>query len=87
MDILGDRVVGLLRGMYSARMPSPRRVQLPPPSSVSQMPPVETAIHTRFALRGSTQIEWMPGRSAPPPVHCLRTGCSHSARIISQLCP
>ena len=36
--------------------------------------PVETATHTRFELRGSTQIEWIPGRSAPPPIHCLRLG-------------
>src|SRR5262249_25133447 len=53
-------------GAYSARMPSPRSVQLAPPSSGNQIPPVEPAIHTRFELRGSTQIEWMPGKSAPP---------------------
>src|SRR5262249_19274779 len=59
-------------GAYSARIPSPRSVQPAPPSSVNQIPPVETAIHTRRELRGSTQIEWIPGRSAPPPIHCLR---------------
>jgi hypothetical protein len=65
--------------MYSARMPSPRNVQLAPPSSVDHTPPVETPTHTRLELRGSMQIEWRPGRSAPPG--------AHSARIISQLWP
>ena len=51
------------------------------------MPPVDTATQMRLELRGSTQIEWMPGRSAPPPFHCLRFGCSHSERTMSQLCP
>jgi hypothetical protein len=38
-------------------MPLPRSVQLTPASSVNQMPPVETAIHTRLESRGSMQIE------------------------------
>ena len=74
VDVLRDGVMGQLGGTYSARMPSPRSDQLAPASSVNQRPPVETATHTRFALRGSTQIECMPGRSAPPPIHCVRLG-------------
>src|SRR6516225_47263 len=74
-------------GAYSARMPSPRWPQVAPPSSVNQIPPVETAMNKRRELRGSTQIEWMPGRSAPPPIHCRRLGWSQSERIICQLWP
>ena len=37
-------------GTCSARMPSPRCAQLAPASSVNQMPPVETATHTRLRI-------------------------------------
>ena len=43
--------------MYSARIPSPRSVQVAPASAVNQMPPVETATHTCRESRGSTTIE------------------------------
>ena len=43
--------------MYSARIPSPRSVQVSPPSAVNQIPPVETATETCRELRGSTTTE------------------------------
>ncbi len=61
-------------------MPVISESQVAPPSVVVTTPPQETATCTRFASRGSTQIEWMPGRSAPPPIHFLRRGLSHSVR-------
>jgi len=47
-------------------MPLLRLRQLAPPSLVSITPAVETASSTRRGLRGSTQIEWMPGANSPP---------------------
>ena len=72
-------------GAYSARIPWPRSVQLSPVSSVNQMPPVDTAIHTRLESRGSTEIDWIPGIGAAHPL--LALGMSHSARSICQLWP
>src|SRR5262245_2923668 len=66
--------------MYSARIPSARQFHVSPASSVIQTPPQETPTDTRLLSRGSTQTEWMPGHSAPPPNHSVRFGWSQSVR-------
>jgi hypothetical protein len=55
-------------GAYSARMPSPRSVQLAPSSSVNQTPPVETAIPhpLRIARVDTNRCPSDPRR--PPPL-------------------
>jgi hypothetical protein len=58
--------------MKAARMPSPEQSQVTPLSVVVHTPPQETPSCTRLASRGSTQMEWIPGKSAPPPNHFLR---------------
>src|SRR5687767_24103 len=68
-------------------MPVALHSQLSPPSWVTHTPPQETPTRIVFDERGSTQIEWMPGKSAPPPIHLLRPGLSHSGRFSSQLAP
>src|SRR5436853_7689523 len=73
--------------MYSARMPVARMAQLAPPSSVRQAPPQEIPTSTRRESRGSTQMEWMPGKSYPPPNQYLRSGTSQSGRFSSQDSP
>src|SRR2546430_14210372 len=60
--------------MYAARMPLARHSQVVPPSRVIQTPPHVTPTVTWSASRGSTQIEWRPGSSAPPPTHSRRLG-------------
>src|SRR5439155_1587876 len=64
--------------MYAARMPFARHSQVVPPSRVIHTPPHETPTVTWRASRGSTQIEWRPGSSAPPPNHSRRLGWRHS---------
>src|SRR6266480_1751580 len=64
--------------MYAARMPWARHSQVVPPSRVIHTPPHETPTVTWRASRGSTQIEWRPGSSAPPPNHSRRLGWRHS---------
>src|SRR5438132_131610 len=66
-------------GMYAARMPVARHSHVVPLSRVIHTPPHETPTVTRRASRGSTQIEWRPGSSAPPPNHSRRLGWRHSA--------
>src|SRR5262245_5782102 len=73
--------------MYSARIPWDRQAQLAPPSSVRQEPPQEIPTTTRREFRGSTQTEWMPGTSYPPPNQFLRAGSSQSGRFSSQESP
>src|SRR5262245_16746465 len=68
-------------------MPVARTSQVWPPSSVSQTPPQEMPRKIRLPLLGSTQIEWIPGKSAPPPNHDLRRGSSQSERTSSQDAP
>ena len=69
-------------GMKGARMPWAAAVQVAPPSSVSHTPPQETATETRAASRGSTQMEWIPGKSAPPPTQFSRPGWSQRLRTM-----
>src|SRR3989454_11752750 len=59
-------------------MPGARHPELVPPSRVTPPPPHETPTVTWRASRGSTQIEWRPGSSAPPPNHSRRLGWRHS---------
>ena len=54
---------------------------------VSQTPPQEMPTVTRRESRGSTQIEWMPGTSSPPPNQFLRSGRSQSGRFSSHVAP
>ena len=75
MRVLDVGVLACSGGMNSARMPVIAESQVAPPSVVVTTPPQDTPTCTRFASRGSTQMEWMPGRSAPPPIHFLRRGC------------
>src|SRR3954464_13920624 len=73
--------------MYSARIPWARQLQVTPLSSVTQTPPQETPSAIRRLFLGSTQIEWIPGNSAPPPNHSRRLGCSQSDRTRCQDVP
>src|SRR2546428_11435551 len=59
-------------------MPLARHSQVVPPSPVIHTPPHDTPTVTWRASRGSTQIEWRPGSSAPPPNHSRRLGGRHS---------
>src|SRR4051794_16931802 len=68
-------------------MPSPSQAQVSPPSLVTQTPPQETPTATLSESRGSTQTEWAPAKSRPPPNHCLRRGSSHSGRLSDQVSP
>ena len=52
--------------------------------SVSHAPPVETPASTRRGSRGSTLMEWMPGKSYPPPIHCFSSGRSQRDRTSRQ---
>src|SRR5256885_107392 len=55
--------------MYAARMPLARHCQVVPPSRVIHTPPHETPTVTWRASRGSTQLDWRPGSSAPVREH------------------
>src|SRR5438552_3536245 len=70
-------------GMYSARIPWARHSQVAPPSVVAQTPPHDTPTLTSRPFLGWTRMEWMPGKSAPPPNHSRRLGLSHRERTIS----
>src|SRR5665647_3283343 len=74
-------------GTYSARIPSAPCVHVAPASLVRQTPAIETPIATCLGSRGSTQIEWMPASSLPPPPHFGRSGMNHSASLIFHVAP
>ena len=61
-------------------MPWARHCQVAPPSRVDQTPPQDTATAIRSPSRGSTQMEWIPGASVPPPNQARRSGWSHRLR-------
>src|SRR6185369_2252160 len=74
-------------GIYSARIPLPPMRHDLPPSRVVQAPPVYTPITMSSESLGFTQMEWRPGYSAPPPLHCSRSGSSHIDRFSAHELP
>src|SRR5579862_8428290 len=66
-------------------MPSEVGRQLAPPSRLCQTPPQETANVRCRELSGSTQIEWIPGASFPPPNQLPRSGWFQSPSTSRQL--
>src|SRR5262245_58059932 len=68
-------------------MPCDRHSQLLPPSEVIQTPPHETTTVTGLEWRGWTQIEWIPGKSIPPPNQFFRSGKSQRERTNSHELP
>src|SRR6187402_1651861 len=68
-------------------MPPPVGTHDLPLSRVIHTPPVETPRLTCRESRGSTQMEWIPGCSAPLGPQSSRLGWSHNGRLSSHVSP
>jgi hypothetical protein len=73
--------------MNSANIPRAATAQVAPPSRVRHAPPQLTPTTTSSGSLGCTQIEWIAGRSAPPPNQPRREGWSQSPRTSDQRAP